>query len=289
MIGSEAIHGVIVPMITPITETIDIDKAGVTNIVEHLILGGVHGIFVLGTNGESASVDAKNKLKLVRATIEAVKQRVDVYAGISGNCLQESINNALIYADIGVSAVVAHQPQYFPIDNTAMTQWFTAIAEKSPVPLLLYNIPVITGHSIELGVVRELADHPNIIGIKDSDRDFDRLKSFLETDFGKPFPVLAGSNPNFARGLIHGAAGIVPGLGNIEPKVHVELYEAVVEKNDEQIEKLTAEISALCSRYLCGSSLSENIANVKAAAFKKGLCKPYVFPPMHTVGKGGAQ
>ena len=131
--------GVIVPMITPFTETLEIDKQGVENIIEGFRLNRCNA-FVLGTTGESSSISNRKKLDLVKYTIEAVDGKDLVYVGISGNCLEETLDNAKRFADQGADVLVAHLPYYYPLDEKQMLNFFEKLADNVPLPLMLYNI-----------------------------------------------------------------------------------------------------------------------------------------------------
>src|SRR5947208_10947568 len=112
-----AYRGVVVPMISPVTPAGVIDEPAVERIVDHLIGGGVGGIFPLGTTGEAASMHRDEKRRLVEATVKHVAGRATVYAGIAANCLRESVEAAHAYKSVGVSAVVAHMPSYYPLTD----------------------------------------------------------------------------------------------------------------------------------------------------------------------------
>src|SRR5690349_21401292 len=107
MKNSKKYHGVVVPMVTPLNNDLSIDLDAVAILVNHLIDGGCHP-FVLGTTGESSSVSFESKVALVKKTVEVAKGKATVYAGISGNCFQESLDQAKVYADLGVDVLVAH-------------------------------------------------------------------------------------------------------------------------------------------------------------------------------------
>ena len=141
-------HGVIVPMVTPVTPDGSLDEPAVRRIVDHLVAGGVHGIFVLGTTGENTSVPLAMRERLVAATVEHVAGRVRTYAGISSNCLADSVAAARAYVPLGVDAVVAHLPMYYALNAEEQFTYFNALAERIDLPLVLYDIPVTTHMAI---------------------------------------------------------------------------------------------------------------------------------------------
>ena len=159
--------GVVVPMVTPFTPAGGIDEPAVGRIVDHLIGSGIGGIFPLGTTGESASIHSNDRRQLVAATVKHVNDRATVYAGISGNCFRESVDAAAAYKALGVAAVVAHMPSYYPLSDAEIEAYFLRLADSVALPLVLYNIPATTHHSISLDSVDRLRKHANIVAIKD--------------------------------------------------------------------------------------------------------------------------
>ena len=164
-------HGVIVPMVTPITPDGDLDESAVRCIIDHMVAGGVHGVFVLGTTGENTSVPAAMRERLVAAAVAHASGRVRVYAGIGSNCLADSLAAAEAYAQLGVDAVVTHLPTYYALDTEEQFAYFTALVDRIDLPLLLYDIPVTTHMAISVDVVERLSRHPNVVGVKDSGGD----------------------------------------------------------------------------------------------------------------------
>src|SRR5690349_18905948 len=165
--SSHKYRGVVPPMITPFTPDGAIDVAAARKIIDHLLAGHATGIFVLGTTGEAASIPSIEKAKLVATMAEHVGGRAIRYAGISGNCFREQIDAAGEYKQLGVDALVAHVPYYFSLGEKEIEAYFTRLADSVPLPLILYNIPSTTHHSIALGTVERLMRHPNVVAIKD--------------------------------------------------------------------------------------------------------------------------
>src|SRR3954451_9290009 len=161
-------NGVVVPMVSPFREDRRIDSAGVDALINHVIESGAHP-FVIGTTGESASISRSDKINLVSETVKVTKGRAVIYAGISNNSLQESVNDAKTYHDLGVDVAVATMPSYYPVDEHQMLSYFEELANSIPCPLIIYNIPVTTHLSIPIHVIDKLSIHENIVGFKDSE------------------------------------------------------------------------------------------------------------------------
>jgi 4-hydroxy-tetrahydrodipicolinate synthase len=276
--------GVVVPMISPFTPAGEIDEPAVGRIVEVLVGGGVGGVFPLGTTGEGASIHPDDKLKLVEATVRHTKKRAMVYVGIAGNCLRESLEAAAAYHKLGVDAVVAHMPSYYPITDLEIEEYFKALADKVPLPLVLYNIPVTTHHQIALGVVERLMKHPNIVAIKDSSGDAKRLTEMLHMTGGRDgFPVLLGSSATFTHGLKHGGVGLVPSGGHLVPREYQAMYLAAMNKQWNEVERLQRETDEVCAQYLKGRTLGQGLAMLKALMEKRGICGRTMLPPLREV------
>lgn len=272
--------GVIVPMITPFTKNGQIDHDAVKRIVEHIVKNGASP-FVLGTTGESASIADDLRPSLVDTMVKTVAGRTPTFAGIASNCFQASIDAAERYSDLGVNAVVAHLPSYYPLTDDAILAYFEALADAVPLPLILYNIPATTHISIPLEVIEKLSHHPNVFGLKDSQRDLQRLETAIamwrkRTDFS----YFIGWAAQSVNGLALGADGIVPSTGNVVPGLFSMLYRAT-KNNERQValnyQKMTDEIAQI---YQKGRILSQALPALKVMMHDLGFCEPHVLPPL---------
>ena len=275
-------HGVIVPMVTPITPDGDLDEPAVRRIVDQMVAGGVHGVFVLGTTGENTSIPAAMRERLVAVTVEHVGERARVYAGISSNCLVDSVAAARAYASLGVDAVVAHLPTYYVLNAEEQSAYFYALVDRIDLPLVLYDIPVTTHMAISVEVVERLGRHPNIVGIKDSSGDIARLATLLErlSDTGPDFAVLVGAAVLSAQGLTLGADGIVPSQGNLVPVLCRALFDRAVEGDRDEAEAHQRRMDALTRLFVEGRSLAQSLGALKALMGALDLCGPDVLPPL---------
>jgi dihydrodipicolinate synthase/N-acetylneuraminate lyase len=274
-------RGVVVPMITPFTPAGGIDVPAVGRIADHLVGGRVAGIFPLGTTGEAASIHDDDRRVLVEATVKAVNKRAMVYAGIPSNCFRESLDAAVAYKQLGADAVVAHMPSYYPLTDADIEAYFQRLADGVPLPLVLYNIPVTTHHSIALDSLDKLRDHPNIVAIKDSSGDRARLTEMLKRTGGKDgFPVLLGSSSTFTHGLKLGGVGLVPSGAHLVPDKYQGMFETAMAGKWDEVERLQTETDAAIAPYIKGHSLTEGLAILKALMEKQGLCGRTMLPPI---------
>ncbi|RPI51843.1 MAG: dihydrodipicolinate synthase family protein, partial [Chloroflexi bacterium] len=218
--------GIVVPMVTPFTPDGDLDEPAVRRVVAHLLAGGGSGIFVLGTTGEDASMPAPMRARLVAITVEQVDRRATTYAGISHNCLAESVAAAAEYRRLGIDVLVARLPTYFALGGEEQQAYFETLLEQTPGPLMLYNISSTTHMALPIPVVEVLSRHPKVVGLKDSDADLPRLEELVRRLGGRPdFSLLCGVTAWSTQALVLGADGCVPSTANLVPEVCQRLYE----------------------------------------------------------------
>jgi len=278
--------GVIVPVITPLNADLSVDVGSLEKILDRFIDAGV-APFVLGTTGEAVSLSAKQKETIVKATAEQVSGRLPVFAGVSGNCLVESIESAKIYAGFGASAVVAHLPFYYPLSESQMFRYFESLAGAIPCPLVIYNMPIAVKQSIPVETIDQLSRHPNILGVKDSERGEDRLDQSLALwARRRDFAYYLGWAAKSDYAALRGADGIVPSSGNLAPKLYRDLFDLGVSRNEKgagRLQELTNRISEI---YQKDRNLSQSLPALKAMMAALGLCKPHMMPPLYDLDAG---
>lgn len=220
-------HGIIPPLLTPRTESGEIDRAGITALVDHLVAGGVHGIFALGSSGEVPYLTSAERDLVLRAAIEAADGRVPVLVGVSEQTTTRVLEEADRLLAIGGDAVVVTTPFYALSDAAEVERHMRTIAAHVSVPVFAYDVPVRTHMKMPLDVIVRLAKEGVIAGVKDSSGDdigFRRL--LLATRDLPDFAVFTGHEVVTDGAMLGGAAGIVPGLGNVDPAGYVRIYEA---------------------------------------------------------------
>jgi dihydrodipicolinate synthase/N-acetylneuraminate lyase len=279
-------QGVIVPMVTPFTVEGQIDTNSVGRIIDHLIAGGVDGIFALGTTGEAASISGIEKQKLIEAATGYTKNRALVYAGISSNCLDESITMAKSYMDLGVDVLVAHAPYYYSLHEDETFRYFMKLADGIAGPLVIYNIPKTTGISLSIDIVEKLSNHERIIGLKDSEDTPGRLEAAIERFYGRSdFSYVVGCASLSAKAVSLGAAGIVPSSANLVARMYQQLFENAHKGNHAAAQKFQEQTDRISAMYQKNRSLGQSLAALKAAMHVLGLCGPAVLPPLETLGQ----
>lgn len=270
-------------MVTPLNEDYTIDKGAVERIVNSFIRSGC-APFILGTTGEAASLSTNQKLDLVKYTVAAGKGKTTIFAGISGTSLLESGEQAKAYHNLGVDVVVTTLPYYYPITSAEMEKFFLQLANNIACPLVLYNMPAMVGASIPLEVADRLSQHPMIIGMKDSERDIDRINNEIQLWKDRDdFAFYIGWAAQSAHSVLQGADGIVPSTANFTPDLFRQLYDAALagdSKEANRLQELTDEISLV---YQKGRKLNTSLPALKVLMSELDLCKSYPMPPMYKI------
>lgn len=277
-------QGVIVPMVTPFTLEGHIDPESVHRIIDHLIAGDIDGIFALGTTGEAASISMIEKKKMMEIVSEYTKNRALVYAGISGNCLDESITMGKCFLDLGADILVAHAPYYYSLHEDEIFRYFMKLADRIAGPLMLYNIPKTTGVSLSIDIAEKLSRHERIIGLKDSENTPGRLEAAIERFSGRSdFSYVVGCASLSAKAVALGAAGIVPSSANLQPHLYKTLFENARDGHVSAAKKLQEQTDQISAMYQRNRSLGQSLAALKAVMHILGFCGPTVLPPLETL------
>lgn len=239
------IKGTFVAVITPFDKNEAVDTDALRRQVERQI-GAGNGIFCAGTNGEFYALSFEEKVAVARICVEAAAGRQPVLAHIGEISTHQTIALGREIQKLGVKAVSAITPSFIACSQAELVDHYRKVADALDVPVYLYNIPARTGNTIEPATARLLADHPNIIGIKDSAGSQESLDGFLAIARERDdFDVLVGPDSLILHGLKNGAAGNISGLGNVSP-VTLNAISSAFERGDiEAAEAAQARFSAL--------------------------------------------
>ncbi|MDR3220056.1 MAG: dihydrodipicolinate synthase family protein [Dysgonamonadaceae bacterium] len=272
--------GVVVPMITPLLEDCQIDTVAVANIMATFADNNISPL-LLGTTGESSSLGRLESVSLLNAAVKAGHSKQVIYVGLVGNNVSSLIERINMYADFGADVIVATLPSYYILTPSQMEKFYTRMADVSPLPLMMYNIKATTQMSIPLDIVEKLSHHPNILGLKDSERDPERLEICINTYRNRAdFSFFCGWGAQSLPSLRMGADGVVPSTGNIVPEMYKELYDAFLRKDYLQAEKMQEKTDAVAAIYQKGRTLGQSLAALKAMMETRGLCQSYMMPPL---------
>ena len=277
----EKFYGVIPPMVTPLAEDGGLDVEGVPRLVEHILAGGVHGLFLLGTTGEATDLPYAVRRELVQRVCGQVDGRVPVLVGITDTVIDESLRLAEYAADCGANALVAAPPYYFAAGQPELVDYYRNLADRLPLPLFLYNMPAQVKVSIDVQTVVELAKHPNIIGLKDSSGNIGYFNACRYAMRDRPdFRIFIGPEEAMGEVVLMGAAGGVAGGANLFPRTFVDLYDAATAKDVDKVRSLQERIMHVSSLiYGVGHHNSSFVKGVKCALSLMGICSGTLAAP----------
>jgi len=215
--------GIVPALITPMTREEEVDEAGLRTLVDRLIDAGVHGLFVLGTNGEFISLSEAEKLRVARIAVEQSAGRVPVIAGTGAYATREVIALNSKMQDQGVDGLSVITPYFNGATQPELFRHYDSIARATALPVMLYTIPAKTGVQLNVDTVRRLSEIPNIRGIKDSGGDFDRLLQLINLR-RDDFAVFTGTDSMILWTLIAGGDGAVAATTNAVPSVVMSIW-----------------------------------------------------------------
>ena len=222
-------RGIIPAMVTPIDEKGRINENALRKLTNHLIDGGSHGLFPVGSQGEFFSLTFEQKKEAVRIVVDETRGRVPVYGGTGAVTTREAIETTKMAQDLGVNAVSVITPYFLVPSQRELIVHYTAIAKACPdLPILLYSNPDRTQVPFPVSTLLELAAVDNIIGIKDSSGDMSMTGEYIRLTRGMNFHVLMGRDTLIYAALCYGAAGSICATANVDPRVPVEIYEAFI-------------------------------------------------------------
>jgi dihydrodipicolinate synthase/N-acetylneuraminate lyase len=275
------LRGIIPPLVTPLLEQDELDAGGLERLIEHVIEGGVHGLFILGTTGEAPSLSYRLRRELIDRACRQVNGRIPVLVGITDTAFTESVHMAECAAERGASGVVLAPPYYFPAGQPELMEYLERLLPHIPLPLLLYNMPSHTKVLYEPDTVRRALDLEGVVGLKDSSGDmvyFHTLQTFLRE---RPdFSLLIGPEELLGETVLLGGHGGVNGGANLFPRLYVEQYEAASAGNRSRVAELQDVIMRISlTIYRTGRHSSSILKGLKCALELEGLCGGFIAEP----------
>ncbi len=276
-------QGIIPPMATPLKGRDELDVAGLERLIEHILAGGVHALFILGTTGEAPGLSYRLRRELIERTCRQTAGRVPVLVGITDTSFVESVHLARFSADAGVDAVVLAPPYYFPAGQAELLEYLEHLTSELPLPLMLYNMPSHTKLIFEPDTVRRAMDLPGVVGLKDSSGNmiyFHRLQLFRRE---RPdFALLVGPEELLGETLLLGGDGGVCGGANLFPELYVALYDAAAARRHDRVAKLHEMVMQISSTiYSVGRYGSSFIKGIKCGLSLEGICDDFITEPFH--------
>ncbi len=277
MLKIHDLAGVIPALATPLTRDGGVDEAGVERLVGHVLAGGVAGLLPLGSTGECSSLDEGSRRAMLAAVVQANAGRVPVICGVAQTHLAAAQLEVAAAAALGADAALVTPPFYYPMDQAGVLAFYRTLARRSPIPILLYNIPQFTKVVAEPDTVATLAREGSLVGIKDSSRNFEYFELVRAATRDLPhFRVFTGSDTMLLVSLVMGGAGTICGAANVAPAWVVQIYDAFrrgdLESAREQQDRLTALVMSLRGGVFPSA--------IKAALDLQGICEPWPAKPI---------
>lgn len=276
-----SLRGIVPPLVTPMLDNDTLDINGLEKLIEHVIDGGVHGIFILGTTGEGPSLSFKLQTEMIRESSRILKGRLPLLVGISHTSIVESIRISQIAYEAGADAVVSAPPYYFAPAQPELIAFYDELVSQLELPVYLYNMPNMTKVSFAPSTVKRIAQNEKVIGFKDSSANGTYFQSVMyEMRDRKDFSLFVGPEEMMAEVVMQGASGGVAGGANIFPKLYVDLYNAASAGNIMETKRLHAKVMQVSSTiYNNGMYSSSFLKGVKCSLSVLGICNDFIIAP----------
>ncbi len=269
-------YGTGVAMVTPFKADGSVDFPGLKKLIDHIIDGGVEYLVSLGTTGETATLTKEEKQDIWDFTIETVAGRVPLVAGIGGNNTAEIEETLRNFNPEGFDAILSVSPYYNKPSQEGIYQHYKAIAEASPLPIILYNVPGRTGSMVSAETIIRLAnDFKNIIAVKEASANFDQFNKIAK-EKPEDFMLISGDDPITLPMIALGAVGVISVVGNALPKAFSTMVRMCLAGNFVEAQPL--HYSLLEFTNLC--FVEGNPAGVKSALKQLKVCDDYLRLPL---------
>ena len=267
------LSGIIPPLVTPLVDNETLDVESLERLIEHLIAGGVHGLFVLGTTGEEQSLSYDVRKQMIKESCRINRGRLPLLACITDTSIVESIKLAKVAADCGADGVVSAPPYYFATGQPELAQFYEELVPQLPLPVFLYNMPSHVKVSFAPDTVARIAKNPQVVGFKDSSANAVYFQSVMyKMQHRKDFAMLVGPEEITGECVLLGAQGGINGGANMFPELYVGMYNAAKNRDMETVLKLQQLIMQIStSIYTVGKHGSSYLKGLKCALSILGI------------------
>ena len=267
------LSGIIPPLVTPLVNNETLDVESLERLIEHLIDGGVHGLFVLGTTGEEQSLSYDVRKQMIKESCRINRGRLPLLACITDTSIVESIKLARVAADCGADGVVSAPPYYFATGQPELAQFYEELVPQLPLPVFLYNMPSHVKVSFAPDTVRRIAELEQVVGFKDSSANAVYFQSVMYKMQHRPdFAMLVGPEEITGECVLLGGDGGINGGANMFPELYVGMYNAAKKRDMEtvlRLQQLIMQIST--SIYTVGRHGSSYLKGLKCALSLLGI------------------
>ncbi|WP_017727103.1 dihydrodipicolinate synthase family protein [Halalkalibacterium ligniniphilum] len=279
-------RGIIPPVSTLLKESGEIDREGMKLLIDHLIDAGVHGLFFLGTGGEFSQMSLSERKTLTEFVCSYVNGRVPVIIGTGSTSTRDVIQLNDHAKSAGADGVVIINPYYWPLTEEHLFQHYSEIAERSPLPIILYNFPALTGQELTPDFVCKLVDkHPNVVGIKETVDATGHIREMIYVMKKKHphFSILCGYDDHLLPTLALGGDGAISATTNFAPELQMGIYNAILESNWKKAAELQKRFVPLLNMYKIDTPF---VNVIKEAIRLRGLeIETHILPPARTLSE----
>lgn len=277
------LRGIVPPLVTPLLDNNTLDLEGLEKLIEHVIAGGVHGLFILGTTGEAQSLSYELRAEMIKQTAKILQDRLPLLVGISDTSLADSISLSQVAADAGADALVSAPPYYFATGQPELAEFYESLIPQLELPIYLYNMPSHTKVNFAPSTIKRIAENEKVIGFKDSSANGTYFQQVMyEMRDRKDFSIFVGPEEMMAEVVLMGAHGGVNGGANMFPKLYVDLYNAAATQNMAEVKRLHAIVMQISATiYSVGSFGSSYLKGVKCGLSVLGICNDFLASPFN--------
>ena len=245
-------YGIIPAMVTPLTAQDEINEPALRRLTNHLIEGGSHGVFAVGSQGEFWAFTPEEKERVWKAVVDETRGRVPVYAGTAGVTTRETIALTRLAENAGVDAVSILTPYFISPSEDQLYEHYRATAASTNLPVLLYSNPARTGVKISPGLLAKLAKIDNIVGVKDSSGDLELTAEYIRLA-PEEFSVLMGRDTLIYAALLYGARGAIAATANVKPALVAQIYDRFIAGDLEGAKRAQQELAPLRLAFSWGT------------------------------------
>jgi dihydrodipicolinate synthase/N-acetylneuraminate lyase len=276
----QSFEGIYAAMATAVTADGEVDRDGVKNVANYLLDNGCHGLSILGTTGECNGLRREQRLEVLDTVLEANNERENpgiIMTGAAGTVAEYIIEDLKQMVKPGVVAALVPPPFYYNLDTNGVIEFYENLANESPLPIMMYNIPQTTKVTISPEAVEKLAHHRNIMGIKDSSGNYVGFTHFARIAKQAPgFTLFTGADGTLLGNLLIGGHGIIGGTVNAAPKLEREIFDAFKAgdlENAANRQRILTQVVDVCK-------IGPGPAGYKAPHYLRGLCGPHMTHPL---------
>jgi len=271
------LKGIVTALITPLTASGELDEEALNRLIETQLTSGIHALFVLGSVGEGPMMPDHLYLRALRLSGEIVGRRIPLLCGVSDNSVARCLDRLHIAAEVGAQYGVATLPYYGwngqPADGL---RFFSETAERSPLPLVAYNLPKNIHWDMTESFIQELYQMPKVVGLKDTRNEAAAMQRIAaDADRPEDFFYMPGNSSLAARLFAAGADGLVSTPSNVQPALFVNLWNACQSGQLQEADRLSEIVKTLCGIL----TLPTAPAGIKCALELRGMCQRHTLRP----------